>query len=562
MSVLQSLRQKPFHLDDVALAWVEKTKASLTLDEKVRQLFVQISMGNDLATIEAVMAGQPGGIHRFAGADPAEAWKATRHALELAKVPPFVTGDLEGGGPAPAFLTPMQSQLGLAAANDLELSRKSLEIMARETSALGYNWTFTPVVDINKAFQSAVVGTRSSGTDVDKILAQALVHVKTVQANGFAATAKHWPGEGYDQRDQHLVTTINPLTIEDWEATFGRLYRGLIDAGVMSVMSAHIAFPAWMEKAGIPDGLERYRPASISSHLNEGLLRGHLGFNGLIISDATSMAGLGSFASPSTYAAEIIANGCDMFLFTQDFNRDQAAVLAGCQSGFISAQRLDDAVTRVLGLKAALGLHVKSIEDRMPPMSEALAGLRRSESLAIADQTTSKSITLVKDVRNILPLSPDRYKRVVLIDSGAPSMLPFHAPKKVDVFAKALSERGFAVRAYDPENLPTPENCDLLIYALATESSLIQSRLYIDWRREHGGFEQAMKRFWHDIPTVMISFGHPYHLFDAPRVPAYINAWSSIEDAQVAVVRKLCGNEPFEGVSPVDAFCGLPDARF
>jgi beta-N-acetylhexosaminidase len=455
MSVLQSLRQKPFHLDDAALAWVEKTKASLTLDEKVRQLFVQISMGNDLAIIEAVMAGKPGGIHRFAGSDPAEAWKATRHALELAKVPPFVTGDLEGGGPAPAFLTPMQSQLGLTAANDLELSRKSLEIMARETSALGYNWTFTPVVDINKAFQSAVVGTRSSGSDVDKILAQALVHVKTVQANGFAATAKHWPGEGYDQRDQHLVTTINPLTIEEWEATFGRLYRGLIDAGVMSVMSAHIAFPAWMEKAGVPDGIERYRPASISSHLNEGLLRGHLGFNGLIISDATSMAGLGSFASPSTYAAEIIANGCDMFLFTQDFNRDQAAVLTGCQSGVISAQRLDDAVTRVLGLKAALGLHVKSIEDRMPPMSEALAGLRRSESLAIADQTTSKSITLVKDVRNILPLSPDRYKRVVLIDSGAPSMLPFHAPKKVDVFAKALSERGFDVRPYDPENLPT-----------------------------------------------------------------------------------------------------------
>lgn len=562
MSVLNSLRLKPFHLDDAAIAWVEKTKASLSLDEKVRQLFVQISMGNDLATIGKVMSGQPGGIHRFAGDNPADAWKATRHALELAKVPPFVTGDLEGGGPAPAFLTPMQNQLGLAAANDLELSRKSLEIMARETRALGYNWTFTPVVDINKAFQSAVVGTRSYGSDIEKILEQALVHVKTVQANGFAATAKHWPGEGYDQRDQHLVTTINPLSLEDWEASFGVLYRGLIDAGVMSVMSAHIAFPAWMEKSGIPDGVERYRPASISSHLNEGLLRGHLGFNGLIISDATSMAGLGSFAGPASYAAEVIANGCDMFLFTQNFDRDQKAVLAGCENGTISIQRLDDAITRVLGLKAALGLHVKSIDDRMPPLAEALAGLRTPESLAIAGQTTSKSVTLVKDVRSTLPLSPDRHRRVVLVDNGAPSMLPFHAPKKVDVFAKALSERGFDVRAYDPENLPTPANCDLLIYALATESSLIQSRLYIDWRREHGGFEQAMMRFWHDIPTLMISFGHAYHLFDAPRVPVYINAWSSIDEAQAAVVRKICGNEPFEGVSPVDAFCGLPDARF
>ena len=456
----------------------------------------------------------------------------------------------------------MQNQIGLAAANDLELSRKSLEIMARETGALGYNWTFTPVVDINTAFQSAVVGTRSYGSDVNKILEQALVHVKTVQANGFAATAKHWPGEGLDQRDQHLVTTINPLSLEDWEATFGRLYRGLIDAGVMSIMSAHIAFPAWMKKAGVPDGIEHYRPASISSHLNEGLLRGELGFNGLIISDATPMAGLGSFASAQSYAAEIIANGCDMFLFTDDFDRDQTLVRKGYESGAISAQRLDDALTRVLGLKAALGLHVKSVDERMPPLDVAVAGLRKPESIAIATETTAKSITLVKDVRSFLPLSPERTRRVVLINSGAPSPFPHQPPRKMDAFSKALSERGFEVRAYDPQAMPTLHDTDLLIYILAAESSLIQSRLYINWLREHGGFHQAMHRFWHDIPTVMISFGHPYHLFDAPRVPVYVNAWSAIEEAQVAVVRKLCGNEPFEGISPVDAFCGLPDARF
>lgn len=103
MSVLKSLCLKPFHLDDAAVAWVEETKAGLTLDEKVQQLFVQISMGNDIAAIESVMAAQPGGIHRFAGDNAVDAWKATRHALELAKVPPFVTGDLEGGGSAPLF---------------------------------------------------------------------------------------------------------------------------------------------------------------------------------------------------------------------------------------------------------------------------------------------------------------------------------------------------------------------------------------------------------------------------------------------------------------------------
>ena len=122
-----------------------------------------------------------------------------------------------------------------------------------------------------------------------------MAQIDEFQSQGVAATVKHWPGEGYDDRDQHLVTTINPLTMAQWEATFGRLYRAAIAQGVMSVMSAHIAFPAYVLAHDPDAGLEAYRPASTSRLLNQTLLRDELGFNGLIVSDATPMAGLGAW---------------------------------------------------------------------------------------------------------------------------------------------------------------------------------------------------------------------------------------------------------------------------
>ena len=158
----------------------------------------------------------------------------------------------------------MLNPLGLAAVDDIEATAEISRIMAEEARAAGINWTFTPVVDINAAFRSAIVATRGFGSDVDTIERHALIQLKVFQEHGIAATAKHWPGEGYDDRDQHLVTTVNPQTIEEWERTFGRLYRAAIKAGVLSVMSGHIAFPAFVKfdrseggNGGVPPGFDQ-----------------------------------------------------------------------------------------------------------------------------------------------------------------------------------------------------------------------------------------------------------------------------------------------------------------
>jgi beta-N-acetylhexosaminidase len=101
-----------------------------------------------------------------------------------------------------------------------------------------------------------------------------------------------------------------------------------------------------------------------------------------------------------------------------------------------------------------------------------------------------------------------------------------------------------------------------VLYLLAQESLLVRSHIYLDWARVHGSWQAGMRRHWHPLPCVLVSFGHPYYLYDAPRMPCVVNAYTAIEPVQQAMVRKLLGDEPFTGTQPVDAFCGLPDARF
>jgi beta-N-acetylhexosaminidase len=327
-------------------------------------------------------------------------------------------------------------------------------------------------------------------------------------------------------------------------------------------MSGHIALPSWAAKCGIAEGLERYRPASVSKFLNFGLLREHLGFNGLVVSDATPMGGFGSWAARETMIPETIESGCDVFLFSENAAQDIHFMMNGLRSGRLSEQRLEEAVTRILGLKAALGLHRKSVDERIPPFDVARSLANSSGHQSIADKAAGQSITLVKDSNHTLPISPARHKRVTLINRGSPSFIPGTPRKPMTTIVKELEGRGFAIREYDPSDPPSKGNTDLLIYVFAVESSLVLSRIFIDWAAEHPQFLASMQRYWNDVPTIMISFGHPYYLVDAPRVPTYINAYSTIESAQKAVVQRLVGEAAFTGVSPIDAFAGAPDAKY
>jgi beta-N-acetylhexosaminidase len=551
------LAAAPFNLDGEALAWVEDAFVRLSLDEKVAQLFILPVFGNDPAALEQLKRLKPGGITRFFGpASAADELRNFRAFREASVVPPFITADLEGSRMSLPFGTPVLNPLGLAAVDDVAATRTVSRIIAEEAHAIGINWSFTPVIDINQAFRSAIVATRSFGSDVGVIERHALAQIDEFQKRGIAATVKHWPGEGYDDRDQHLVTTVNPLSLAEWEATFGRLYRAAIAAGVMAVMSAHIAFPAFVRSLDPDAGIEPYRPASVSKALNLTLLRERLGFNGLIISDATPMGGLSAWSSYDAAMPEIIANGCDVILFPPDPERHMDIVRRAVEDGTIPQARFEEAVMRVLGLKAALGLHK---EDSRTD-SERLDAIGTKANRVAADAITRRAPTLVKDAQNLLPLDRVKHKRILVFSGGIVHPLGGNA---LFILPGLLRAEGFEVTTYAPGVAVTREAFDLVLYLFGDETLLTRSHIFIDWMKLAGGsLNVAMARPWHDIPTVMISFGYPYLLYDAPRVPTYINAYSTMDSTQRAVVDALLGYVAWNRNSPVDPFCGLEDARY
>ncbi|MGR9499061.1 glycoside hydrolase family 3 protein [Rhizobium leguminosarum] len=559
MTIYDELRKAPFNLDDAAISWLHDTYASLDLDDKIGQLFTLIMIGTDEEDFKRIASLRPGGVTRFFTADLEFERRVISDLVAKSKVPPIISADLEGSRHSFAFGTPVLGQLGLAAVDDVQATEKSSEILAREGRAMGVRWSFTPVIDINTAFRSPIVGTRSYGSDVNKIERHAVAHVHGLQRHGVAATAKHWPGEGYDDRDQHLVTTTNPLSMDEWKETFGRLYRTLITEGVLAIMSGHISLPAYV-RSKIPDaGLEAFRPASVSRLLNVDLLRDELGFNGIIVSDATPMGGLSAWGHHLDTLPDIIANGCDMILFSDEPEEDMAAVKAAVEDGKITPERLEQAVLRVLALKAHLKLFQPS--DVLPDAAEARHLLAHPDNVAASREYIGRSPTLVKDVNGIFPLDPAKTKRVLLVDGGIIHPL---MPQPLEFLLPALLRKeGFEVTIDRPDIVPTPDDFDLVLYALGDESLLVRGRIFVDWHRMGGGgLFKAMYRPWTNIPSVMISFGHPYHLYDAPRVPAYINAYSTMDSVQEAVVDCMLGRKPFLGTNPVDPFCGLEDARY
>ncbi|MCP3470882.1 glycoside hydrolase family 3 protein [Bradyrhizobium sp. CCGUVB1N3] len=547
------LSRAPFGLDARAIAWVETTYRALTLQDRVAQLFNLLSRATDPDELDRLARLRPGGITRYFGPDGEAERARLTAAQKAAPVPLLVSADLEGSRMSLPFGTQVPNPLALAAIDDPAVTADISRIIAEEAASIGVNWSFAPVIDINHAFRSSIVGTRSFGADMETVRRHAVTHIETLQRHGVAATAKHWPGEGYDDRDQHLLTTINPLSMEQWEATFGRLYRSAIDAGVLSIMSAHIALPAFVRSQLSDPGVEAFRPASISSLLNVELLRHRLGFNGLIVSDASEMAGLTSWCRIRAAKSQIIAGGCDMILFSRAPEEDMAEVHAAVEDGRLPAERFEDAVLRVLALKAALGLHEL-------PTIRSTGAIARATDKVIADAALRRAPTLVKDTLGLLPISPRRHRRVLVISGGIIS--PLHDSPHEFSLPDMLTREGFEVTLHTQQPAIDPASFDLVLYLLGEETLLTRGRIFLDWARLGGDFVGAMRRYWHDIPTVMISFGYPYHLYDAPRVPVYVNAYCTIDEMQAAVVDLLMGRHPWNRNSPVDPFCGLEDAKY
>ena len=243
---------------------------------------------------------------------------------------------------------------------------------------------------------------------------------------------------------------------------------------------------------------------------------------------------------------------------------------AGVHDGTITRERLDEAVTRILALKASLKLHEKQKTGALiPDRARAEAMLFSKEHRQVSREVADKSITLVKEEKGVLPISPEKYRRVLVYkkEGKASATSAGITEGAADRFIEKLKEEGFEVSEFVSdggwEGMAKPvkemyDNYDLIVYVanLATKSN--QTAVRIEWCEPMGA---DVPVYMHSIPTIFISLENPYHLLDVPRVKTYINTYGSTEEILSSLVDKLCGRSKFEGKSPVDAFCGKWDTR-
>lgn len=556
------LTQKPFCLDDAALRWVEETQNSLSLEEKIGQLFCPIGLCEDEQILRDMVRRQHIGGMLFR-AMPGESVQHIHRFLQSeAKIPLILCANVETGGNGIAIDgTPYAQQMQVAATGDIACAHALGRIAAREGAAVGLNLALGPICDIDMNYANPITNVRTYGANPDTVRAMSLACHSGLREGGLAAVAKHFPGDGHDDRDQHLLTSVNRLDCATWNETFGRVYESLVQDGVLAVMAGHIALPAFQQHEDLAVS-EAPLPATLSKDLLQGLLRGQLGFNGLIITDATPMVGFCSAMPRSRAVPYSIEAGCDMFLFNKDLEEDVAYMRAGYETGILSKERLEDAVRRILGAKAAMGLHQKQQDGTLVPEKDALSVLACPEHIAQAQHCADCAVTLVKDTTHLLPLPAVPRRRVLLqILGNCPSNARVEA-----TLTQLLQQEDFIVTPYRPEDIATMErrveafknSYDLVLYVANVETLSNQTVSRIHWNTVFG---QGNNIPWFvcEVPTIFVSVGNPYHLLDAPMVSCYVNAYYNSDIVLQAVVEKLMGRSAFQGQSPVDACCGRPD---
>lgn len=587
-----NLKAKPYNLDEQGIKWVKDTIANMTIEEKIGQLFVNMGASRDEEYLKSILDNYHIGGVRYNPGKAEEVYEQNKILQENSKVPLLIAANTEAGGNgACTDGTYVGSEVKIAAANDPKYAYEMGRVSGVEAAAIGCNWSFAPIVDINRNWRNPIISTRTWSADVEQTLELSLEYMRGIQESGIAPAAKHFPGDGIDERDQHLSFAPNWLSVDEWDTTFGRVYGGLIEAGLPSIMAGHIALPEYVLHFN-PQATkeELLMPATLSKYILTDLLRGKMNFNGLVVTDASHMVAMTSAMKRSEMLPTAIAAGSDLFLFFNDPDEDFGYMMDGYKKGIITDERLEEALTRILGTKAALGLHKKAKTEILQPKEEAMAKIGLPENTAVEAEVSDKAITLVKNKEGIFPITPEKHKRVLLvevkgIDSGFGKLMAMMSGGKkspIENLKDLLEAEGYEVEIYESPmdkimKLPKEElmgaimnvyaqkrpistltdNYDLIINVANVAPNTHQR---IEWPASKG--TPDIPFYVNEVPTIFVSIQSPFHLADVPQVKTYINAYDGKESTLKALVEKMVGRSEFTGVSPVDAFCGLLDTQY
>ena len=524
----------------------------LSIKEKIGQTFIHMPNPEEeikkYGSLKAFLSENPIGgmfsLNRDGENFASKLLERYKEYLEACPIPLFHIDDMEAGaGCNISDLTHLPHIMSLGAADSEKLAYEYGKSTAIEARCAGVSWVFTPVVDLPLNPINPITNHRSVSDDPEKVVQLASQIIKGMQDHGLAATIKHFPGDGVDYRDQHLLTSCNGLSMKQWWKYSGRAFQGCIDAGVYAIMPGHITLPAYQKEK--KDGL--YLPATLSKELLTNLLKGEMGFEGVIVSDALVMSGFKGYFTDEQADIEAFKAGCDVMLWTTPNyveNMEKAV-----ESGEVSMERLDDAVRRIWELKTKLGLFNEDFQAGTP-LTEEITNFASNTAKSVAES----SITLLRDKKDILPLDKNKAKKILLV--GVANMQKNFEPLKL--FKEELEKRGAEV------NLTKNLRFETDLHYTDTVSDQYDHIIFAINRYPHHPI--GPQSFWGEEAesmwsvnsldrnkVIVISFGNPFfynEYFEAVHV--YINAYSYVPASLKATAAALYGEIPFKGLSPVN----------
>lgn len=550
----QSPTQPGWKDDAAKRGWIQSKIEHMTLEEKVGQLFMPYGYGAtpDDATYlprnrsvlgtetlrQAVEEYHLGGVIYFNWTnniklpmDPAQVASLSGGLQETAMaqrlpIPLLIATDQEMGVVVRADYpaTQFPGNMALGAAGDPRNAVAAADITGQELRALGINMNLAPVLDVNINPDNPVIGVRSFSENPQLVADLGKAAVKAYQEN-VVSTAKHFPGHGDTATDSHVGLPVITHTREQLDQIDLVPFKAAIDAGIQAVMTAHILVPA-LDDSGMP--------ATFSKPILTGLLRDELGFDGVIITDALTMAGARVFATEAEMPVASIRAGADIILMPEHLPLQYQAVLDAVKSGVISEKRIDESVYRILRAKMQQGLF-----DNPFTTVEAAKAIGSKDHLAQADAIADKTITLLRNEAGLLPLKASGQK--VLVTGWGVSTTA--------ALGGYLSERGLTTEVYQTGATPSATAISTAAAEAANADLVIVTTYNVKAGNSQADLVNALIAT--GKPVITVAVRNPYDLAALPGVKTSLAAYGYRPISLNALVRVLFGDVNPSGLLPV-----------
>ena len=475
---------------------------------------------------------------------PAEVRALTDELQRIAQelnLPPFLIAVDQEGGQLTAIgtgTTPLPGNMALGAVGSAELAKKAGEVLGCELAAMGININYAPVCDVNINPKNPVIGIRSFGEKTEEVARLSAAMIDGIQAQRTYATAKHFPGHGDTDGDSHHSLTAVSHPVERLREVEFPPFHAAIESDVKLIMTAHIAVPA-------VDGAAE-RPATLSPEVLRGLLRDELGFKGVIVTDAMNMLAIRQGEFVGEEALRAVNAGADLLLMGGEMDAQERVFDALKQAeldGKLDDLEVDASQARIAALRRSL-----------PVAPLDLGRVGSPEHLAVAQEIAEKSITLVCDDANILPLRLDANERVALVMPVPVDMTPADTSSSVKPqLGKALRIYHRHVDEFNISHAPQQKDSANLLQRLKSYDLVIVGTMDAYSIPEQAAFVRAVLAL--ETKVVVAALRLPYDLAVFPEVKTYLCTYSIQEPSLAALAKVLFGELAAQGSLPVS----IPD---